>query len=57
MSNSEETPGRASALARFFDGTWNEPPDRTKVRRLRLMAQHGEDGAEQRVFYNDGVGT
>ena len=29
----------------FFDGTWNEPPDHTNVRRLRLMlAEHGDDG-------------
>ena len=45
-------------LALFFDGTWNEPPDHTNVRRLRLMlAERGPDGIEQRAFYNAGVGT
>ena len=35
-------------LALFFDGTWNEPPDHTNVRRLRLMlAEHGDDGMPQ----------
>ena len=49
-------PGKRLAL--FFDGTWNEPPDRTNVRRLRLMlAERCPEGIEQRAFYNAGVGT
>ena len=51
-----DPPGKRLAL--FFDGTWNEPPDHTNVRRLRLMlAERGPDGSEQRAFYNAGVGT
>jgi len=49
-------PGKRLAL--FFDGTWNEPPDHTNVRRLRLMlAERCPQGIEQRAFYNAGVGT
>ncbi len=49
-------PGKRLAL--FFDGTWNEPPDHTNVRRLRLMlAERCPEGIEQRAFYNAGVGT
>lgn len=49
-------PGKRLAL--FFDGTWNEPPDHTNVRRLRLMlAERSPDGIAQRAFYNAGVGT
>jgi uncharacterized protein (DUF2235 family) len=45
-------------LALFFDGTWNEPPHHTNVRRLRLMlAEHGPDGVPQRAFYDSGIGT
>jgi len=45
-------------LALFFDGTWNEPPDHTNVRRLRVMlAEQGADGVPQRAFYDRGVGT
>ena len=58
MSNTEDAARPGKRLALFFDGTWNEPPDHTNVRRLRLMlAEHGEDGLEQRAFYNAGVGT
>jgi uncharacterized protein (DUF2235 family) len=49
-------PGKRLAL--FFDGTWNEPPDHTNVRRLRLMlGERGADGLEQRAFYDPGIGT
>jgi uncharacterized protein (DUF2235 family) len=52
----EQRPGKRLAL--FFDGTWNEPPDHTNVRRLRLMlAEHGRDGIPQRAFYDRGIGT
>jgi uncharacterized protein (DUF2235 family) len=50
--------GPRKRLALFFDGTWNEPPDHTNVRRLRLMlAEHGPDGVPQRAFYDRGIGT
>lgn len=50
--------GPQKRLALFFDGTWNEPPDHTNVRRLRLMlAEHGPDGIPQRAFYDRGIGT
>jgi uncharacterized protein (DUF2235 family) len=53
-----DAPGAKKRLALFFDGTWNEPPDHTNVRRLRLMlAERGLDGLEQRAFYDVGVGT
>ena len=50
--------GASKRLALFFDGTWNDPPDHTNVRRLRLMlAEEGDDGVAQRAFYDPGVGT
>jgi uncharacterized protein (DUF2235 family) len=50
--------GPRKRLALFFDGTWNEPPDHTNVRRLRLMlAEHSADGVPQRAFYDRGIGT
>jgi uncharacterized protein (DUF2235 family) len=53
-----QAPRAKKRLALFFDGTWNEPPDHTNVRRLRLMlAERAPDGLEQRAFYNVGVGT
>lgn len=49
-------PGKRLAL--FFDGTWNEPPNHTTVRRLRLMlAERDSNGIPQRAFYDAGVGT
>jgi uncharacterized protein (DUF2235 family) len=45
-------------LAVFFDGTWNDPADRTNVDRLRnrvLPAAH--DGTGQDARYIEGVGT
>ena len=55
-TDGKERPGKRLAL--FFDGTWNEPPDHTNVRRLRLMlAEHGSDGIPQRAFYDRGIGT
>ena len=57
-SDTTEKPRPSKRLALFFDGTWNEPPDHTNVRRLRLMmAEHGDDGIPQRAFYDRGVGT
>lgn len=56
MAAQKPRPGKRLAL--FFDGTWNEPPDHTNVRRLRLMlAEHGDDGIPQRAFYDRGIGT
>jgi uncharacterized protein (DUF2235 family) len=50
--------GPRKRLALFFDGTWNEPPDHTNVRRLRLMlSEQGPDGVPQRAFYDRGIGT
>jgi uncharacterized protein (DUF2235 family) len=46
-------------LALFFDGTWNKPQNNTNVWRLALMLaeQGGADGAPQKKFYDEGVGT
>lgn len=45
-------------LAVFFDGTWDDPNDRTNVWRLQsIVAPHGHDGAAQSVRYLEGVGT
>jgi uncharacterized protein (DUF2235 family) len=57
-SENAARPRPSKRLALFFDGTWNEPPDHTNVRRLRLMmAEHGDDGLPQRAFYDRGIGT
>jgi len=54
----QRAPTTRKRLALFFDGTWNEPPDHTNVRRLRLMlAERDQAGVEQRALYNAGVGT
>ena len=58
MESLQHTPKPGKRLALFFDGTWNEPPDHTNVRRMRLMlAERDSAGVEQRAFYNAGVGT
>lgn len=45
-------------LAILLDGTWNDQLDNTNVWRLKVMlAPRSADGAEQRVFYQTGVGT
>jgi hypothetical protein len=45
-------------LALFFDGTWNDPKDRTNVSVLKnLVAPVGTDGRPQLPFYDEGVGT
>ena len=45
-------------LAILLDGTWNDQLDNTNVWRFKVMlAQRSADGAEQRVFYQPGVGT
>jgi uncharacterized protein (DUF2235 family) len=57
-ASAQRAPAARKRLALFFDGTWNEPPDHTNVRRLRLMlAERDAAGVEQRAFYNAGVGT
>ena len=44
-------------LILLFDGTWNDPEDRTNVYRLARRI-HDHDGARrQRFFYDPGVGT
>lgn len=45
-------------LILLFDGTWNDPQDRTNVYRLaRDLHDHDERGVRQRFFYEPGVGT
>ena len=45
-------------LAVYLDGTWNTVQDNTNIWRLRaLTATHGNDGLDQLVFYNSGLGT
>ncbi|MBB3190436.1 DUF2235 domain-containing protein [Halomonas cerina] len=42
----------------LFDGTWNDPQDRTNVYRLaRDIVDHDDNGIRQRFFYDTGVGT
>lgn len=49
---------RIRRLCLFFDGTWNEPGDHTNVFRLSLMlASTSADGAQQVLYYDEGVGT
>ncbi|MGM0694178.1 MAG: DUF2235 domain-containing protein [Pseudomonadota bacterium] len=45
-------------LILLFDGTWNDPQDRTNVYHLaRHLEDHDEHGVRQRFFYEPGVGT
>jgi uncharacterized protein (DUF2235 family) len=54
----DPSPAPKKRLVLFFDGTWNKPESHTNVWRLYLMmADQGEDGMEQRRFYDEGVGT
>lgn len=42
----------------LFDGTWNDPQDRTNVYRLaRDIHDHDSHAVRQRFFYEPGVGT
>lgn len=41
----------------FFDGTWNDPQDRTNVYRLARNLEDFDGKVEQRFFYDAGVGT
>ncbi|MCA1795634.1 MAG: DUF2235 domain-containing protein [Desulfobacteraceae bacterium] len=45
-------------LTLLFDGTWNDPQDRTNVFRLcTSLADNAKDRGRQRFFYDPGVGT
>jgi len=45
-------------LVLLFDGTWNDPQDRTNVYRLaRDIFDHDPHGVRQRFYYEPGVGT
>lgn len=44
-------------LILFFDGTWNDPQDRTNVFRLAQQVHEHDDDIRQRFFYDPGVGT
>jgi uncharacterized protein (DUF2235 family) len=41
----------------LFDGTWNDPQDRTNVYKLARSLPDCDDDIDQRFFYNAGVGT
>lgn len=41
----------------LFDGTWNDPDDRTNVYQLSTLIASTEGATPQRFFYNPGVGT
>lgn len=45
-------------LILFFDGTWNDPMDKTNVYRMAALTKHkADDGIEQHFFYDPGVGS
>ncbi|MCL7941677.1 DUF2235 domain-containing protein [Halomonas sp. ATCH28] len=45
-------------LILLFDGTWNDPQDRTNIYRLaRDLHDYDDHGVRQRFFYEPGVGT
>jgi uncharacterized protein (DUF2235 family) len=45
-------------LSIFLDGTWNDPGTETNVSKLHsLVAAQGLDGADQKSYYDPGVGT
>ena len=41
----------------LFDGTWNDPEDRTNVYRMSRCLQDFDGDIAQRFFYDPGVGT
>jgi uncharacterized protein (DUF2235 family) len=41
----------------FFDGTWNDPQDRTNVYKLARSLPDCDEDTDQRFFYDPGVGT
>lgn len=48
----------AQRLILLFDGTWNDPQDRTNVYRLAGdILDYDDHGVRQRFFYEPGVGT
>ncbi|WNK20699.1 DUF2235 domain-containing protein [Halomonas piscis] len=44
-------------LILLFDGTWNDPQDRTNVFRLAQRLHEYDGNVRQRFFYDPGVGT
>jgi uncharacterized protein (DUF2235 family) len=53
-----ESTQAAKRVVVYLDGTWNTIHDNTNIWRLRaLTASRGNDGMEQVVFYNAGLGT
>jgi uncharacterized protein (DUF2235 family) len=49
---------KGKRIAMFLDGTWNTVRDNTNIWRLRaLCSTLGQDGAQQVIYYDEGVGT
>ncbi|GAB2884803.1 hypothetical protein GCM10027046_11690 [Uliginosibacterium flavum] len=49
--------GNKQRLVVFFDGTWNDPQDRTNVFRMCSCLADYDEEVPQRFFYDPGVGT
>ncbi len=44
-------------LILLFDGTWNDPEDKTNVYRLAKLIENSDNDISQKFFYDSGVGT